>query len=470
MKKRKHFEMPHVLIVLLVIMVTVAALTYTVPSGEFVRVFDEVTGRDVVQPDQFHFIEKEAPVGFLEFFQAIYNGFVGGADIIGGLLITCGVINFLEETGTFGAGLTKIMEIAEKHRSFKLGVILIFFAAFAAMGILGFGEASYPFYGITTSVILAIGYDRVSAMATIMMASCAGWTSGMLNMYTTGISQQLVGLPIFSGLWYRVICFCIFFILALISVLVYCHKITKNPSKSYVAEEYEKQLAGNIEIEGVKNKITMNWKHKSALLVYVILLLVQGYCCATKGWGLGEVAALYVIYSIILAVIFRTGASAAAENIMRGAANVLTAGFVIGMARAIMIVLEKGQIVDTFVYYMGELLTGKGPAFTILLLFIFITILNFFVDSGSGKAVMMMSIMSPLGKILGINQQVMVMTYQFGDGFTDYLWPAGALVPCQLCGLKYNIWLKFAARAMTIQLAAGYIMVLIAHYINLGPF
>ena len=155
---------------------------------------------------------------------------------------------------------------------------------------------------------------------------------------------------------------------------------------------------------------------------------------------------------------------------MRGAANVLTAGFVIGMARAIMIVLEKGQIVDTFVYYMGELLTGKGPAFTILLLFIFITILNFFVDSGSGKAVMMMSIMSPLGKILGINQQVMVMTYQFGDGFTDYLWPAGALVPCQLCGLKYNIWLKFAARAMTIQLAAGYIMVLIAHYINLGPF
>ena len=118
---------------------------------------------------------------------------------------------------------------------------------------------------------------------------------------------------------------------------------------------------------------------------------VQGYCCATKGWGLGEVAALYVIYSIILAVIFRTGASAAAESIMRGAANVLTAGFVIGMARAIMIVLEKGQIVDTFVYYMGELLTGKGPAFTILLLFIFITILNFFVDSGSGKAVMTVS-------------------------------------------------------------------------------
>lgn len=36
--------------------------------------------------------------------------------------------------------------------------------------------------------------------------------------------------------------------------------------------------------------------------------------------------------------------------------------------------------------------------------------------------------------------------------------------------LKYDVWVKFSARAMTIQLAAGYIMVLIAHHINLGPF
>ncbi len=469
-EKKKSFELPHVLIVLLIIMLVVALLTYIVPSGAFERIYDPETDREIVQPDQFSFLEEKDPIGFLDFFQAIYQGFVEGADIIAGLLITCGVLNFLEETGTFGAGLTKIMEIAEKKRSFKLGVILIFFVAFAGMGILGFGEASYPFYGITTSVILAIGYDRVTAMATIMMASCAGWASGMLNMYTTGISQKIVGLPIFSGLWYRVICFSVFFILALISVLLYCRKITKDPSKSYIADEYERQLKGDVEIEGIKNKVKMTHKHGLALGIYVVFLIIQGYCCAVKGWGIGEVAGLYIIYAIILSVIFRFSPSAAAESIMRGSANVLTAGFVIGMARSIMIVLEKGEIVDTFVYYMGQMLTGKGPAFTILLLFIFVTILNFFVDSGSGKAVMMMPIMSPLGKILGINQQVMVLTYQFGDGFTDYLWPAGALVPCQLCGLKYNIWVKFAARAMTIQLIAGYVMVLLAQHINLGPF
>lgn len=470
MEKKRRFEMPHVIVVLLIIMTCVAVLSYIVPSGQFERVYDETIGRDVVLPDKFHYVEAENPVTVFSFFKAIYDGFVQGADIIAGLLITCGVINFLEETGAFGAGLTKIMGAVEKNHSFRLGVILVFFALFAWTGVLGFGEASYPFYGITTSIILAIGYDRVAAMATIMMASCSGWASGMLNMYTTGISQNLVGLPMFSGLWYRVICFGVFFVLALISVLVYCRRITKDPSRSYIHEEYERQLKGDIEIEGIKNKIEMTKRHGLALGIYVCLLILQAYCCATRGWGLGEVAALNIMYAVILAVIFRVRPSDACTSIMRGAANVLTAGFVIGFARAIMIVLEQGEIVDTFVYAISQVLEGKGPAFTLLMLFIFVTILNFFVDSGSGKAVMMMPIMSPLGKILGINQQVMVLTYQFGDGFTDYLWPAGALVPCQLCGLKYNIWMKFAWKAMGIQLIAGYVMVLIAHYINLGPF
>lgn len=469
-EKKKSFEMPHVLVVMLLIMVAVAILTYIVPSGTFERVYDAETEREIVQPNQFSFLSEKDPIGFLDFFQAIYEGFVDGADIIGGLLISCGVLNFLEETGVFGAGLTKIMKLAQRKRSFKFAVILIFFACFSVMGILGFGEASLPFYGITTSVILAIGYDRMTAMATIMMASCAGWASGMLNMYTTGISQMIVGLPIFSGLWYRIICFGVFFVCALTSVLLYIRKITKDPSKSYVSEEYLRQLNGEVEIEGIKNEVAMTSQHALALILYGVLLIIQAYCCATQGWGLGEVAGMYVIYAIILAVIFHVNPSNAAESIMRGAANVLTAGFVIGMARSIMIVLEQGEIVDTFVYYMGQMLTGKSPVFTILLLFIFVTVLNFFVDSGSGKAVMMMPIMSPLGKILGINQQVMVLTYQFGDGFTDYLWPAGALVPCQLCGLKYNSWVKFSARAMSVQLIAGYIMVLIANYIDLGPF
>ncbi|MCI8609908.1 MAG: hypothetical protein HFE73_09720 [Firmicutes bacterium] len=113
-EKKKHFEMPHVLIVLLLIMLAVALLTYIVPSGAFERVYDAETDREIVQPDKFFFLDEKDPIGFLDFFQAIYQGFVEGADIIAGLLITCGVLNFLEETGTFVQVLQKSWELRKE--------------------------------------------------------------------------------------------------------------------------------------------------------------------------------------------------------------------------------------------------------------------------------------------------------------------------------------------------------------------
>lgn len=99
------------------------------------------------------------------------------------------------------------------------------------------------------------------------------------------------------------------------------------------------------------------------------------------------------------------------------------------------------------------------------------TAFNFFVISGSGKAVMMMPIMSPLGKILGINQQVMVLTYQLGDGLTNFLWPAGnCAVGCVLCGIGYDKWFRFAWKAIGTMIIAGYILIIVANMIGYGPF
>ena len=148
----------------------------------------------------------------------------------------------------------------------------------------------------------------------------------------------------------------------------------------------------------------------------------------------------------------------------------LTAALAIGMAQSVMVLLTQGQIMDTLVYYMGNALQGKSALITLLLIFLFVTAFNFLVVSGSGKALMMMPIMSPLGKMLGINQQVMVLTYQLGDGITNMLWPGGGLVACSLCGLNYGTWLKMAWKTFAVMIASGYILVCIANLIGYGPF
>ena len=168
--------------------------------------------------------------------------------------------------------------------------------------------------------------------------------------------------------------------------------------------------------------------------------------------------------------LFRISPNEVCNRFTAGAARVLGPALAIGFANGVMVLLNEANIMDTVVYYMSNALQGKSPMITLLIIYVFVTCLNFFVVSGSGKAVMMMPILSPLGQILGINQQVMVLTYQLGDGLTNYLWPAGAAVACALCGIDFGKWFRFAIKAIGTMMVAAYILIIVANAINYGPF
>lgn len=467
MKTKKSFKMPHVYIILMIIMLIVVVLSYIIPAGQFETVVNE-EGVEVVNPDNFQYVEQENPIGFMDFFTAIYTGVVDGGAIIASLLLCSGVMYLLQETGTFSAGIYKMLG---KSKGKELIVVTIFYTVFSIFGVLGYGEGAYPFFPITTAVIMALGFDRVTGAATIMISSAAGFTCGMLNLFTTGISQQIVGLPLFSGIEYRGICFLVFYAVGLACTLRYAAKTKKNPEKSYVREEYKSQLSGELALDiEIGNATELNGKRIFALISFVAIVAIQGYGCIQLGWDIDAVTALYIIYGIFIAILFKIKPDDACKQITKGAAEVLGPCIAIGLARSVMVLLNQAQIMDTIVNSIGNMLLGKSTAVTLLLILLFVTALNFFVVSGSGKAVMMMPILSPLGKMLGINQQVMVLTYQFGDGFTNYLWPAGSMVGCALCKLDYGPWFRFAWKALGLQILSSYILIVIADAINLGPF
>ncbi len=135
-----------------------------------------------------------------------------------------------------------------------------------------------------------------------------------------------------------------------------------------------------------------------------------------------------------------------------------------------LICYTSGNIIDTFIKVMSDTLGGASKAVTLLVIYLFVTFFNFFVASGSGKAMMMMPIMRPLGEILGINQQVMVLTYQYGDGLTNTLWPGSAVTQLSLCGMDYGKWFKFAWKVYAALLAAAFVLIVIADKISYGPF
>lgn len=454
--------MPHIFIILAIIMMLVWVISFFVPSGNFERVLDATSGREIVNPDVFAYTDKTyiTPFGF---FQAFYKGLTNGIAIMGNLLICAGALGVLEFTGAFSAGIHRLVR-ATKGK--EISLVIIIYIVFTIFGVLGYAEGAYPFYALGVSVIMAAGYDRMTGAIAVLLGSCGSFACGMLNMFTTGVSQQIVGLPLYSGIGFRFIVLMVFFLIGLGFLLHYAIKTRKDPNKSYFKEEYLNQNTENASVEDVP----MTGRHVAALVGFVTLVIVQGYGCLKLGWSFPQITAIYIMFMILLAIIFGLTPNKMCEQFAAGAQRSLVPALSIGFASSVMVLLTQANITDTLVYYMGNALMGKSPLVTLLIIYLFVTCFNFFVVSGSGKAVMMMPIMSPLGKILGINQQVMVLTYQLGDGLTNYLWPAGCAVGCVLCGIGYDKWFRFAWKAVGVMIIAGYLLIVAANMIGYGPF
>ena len=370
-KKKRSFAMPHVFVILTIIMLLVWAISFFVPSGNFERVLDPNSGREIVNPDVFNFVEKEYIMPDT-FFQTFYNGIVGGISIMANLLICSGVLGFLESTGAFSAGIHKLVR-ATKGK--ELSLVVIMYVLFTVFGVLGYGEGAYPFYGLAVMVIMSAGYDRMTGAATVILGSCGSFACGMLNMFTTGVSQQIVGLPMFSGMWYRAVVLVVFFTIGLVFLLHYAIKTRKDPTKSYCYEEYKDQDAS----ASLGEEVPMDWRRVTALIGFLVLTIIQGYGCVALKWSFPNITAMYIIFMILLAILFGISPNEVCNRFTAGAARVLGPALAIGFANGVMVLLNEANIMDTAVYYMSNALQGKSPMITLLIIYVFVTCLNFFV-------------------------------------------------------------------------------------------
>ena len=462
-KAKKGFHMPHVFIILLLIMLFVVILSYIIPSGSYERVTDEATGISVVNPDTFTYVENETPITFMDYFEAVYQGFVNGATIMGTLFISSGIIYLLEVSGAFGAGISVILQ---KTKGREFSVVCIFYTIFVIFGVLGYGEAAYPFYPLAVTIGFALGYDRMVGTGLAIVGSTVGFTSGLMNMFTTGVAQQIVGLPMFSGIGFRAVGLVVFYIIGLIGLYTYCRKIKKDPESSLVREEYLNQAK---EVEsGYEEQMTL--PRILGLLAFLAVIIIQGFGCIRLGWSFAQIAALYVIFGIVLTLIFRIGPSEACQLFCQGATRVFGAAFAVGLAQSVVVLMNQACIMDTIVHGMSVLLENKGAIFALLIIFVFVTLFNFLVVSGSGKAVIIMPILQPLGKILNINQQVLVLAYQYGDGITNSFWPGSSLVQLSMCGVDYGAWIKFCWKTYLSFIVSAFILIMISYGIGYGLF
>ncbi len=464
MKKRK-FSMPHVYTLLVALIIIAGIMTYLVPAGTFDRV--ELNGRSAVVPGTFHYIEQ-TPVSIFEWFKAIPEGFISSADILVGIFIFVAAIGVYMDSGVFHKAIFKLLKVFGQKG--ELVVMVILMAFFAALG--GFTGNITPemaFVPMTIAFCQAVGFDVMTGVIMVIFPTFVGFATGPINPYTVYVAQQVAELPPFSGMGMRAVMWTASCLISFWFVIRYARKTRKNPELSLSGFGEAAEVSDDLE---QYRHAPFTGRDVVLLILFVITILWLVLGTVTWDYSFNDFTAVFIISGILGGIIAGFTETRIAEIFIKYGGGIYFGAMCLALARAVFVVISKGNITDTIVYAMSLPLQNLTGAASAVGMFIFQTFLNFFINSGSGQAMVSMPIMAPLSDLLHVTRQTAVSAFQFGDGLSNLIWPTSSTIFAYLAfgNLKYDKYLKLAVPLFGLLSLLGAAFLIVAQLTNYGPF
>lgn len=466
-------KIPHTFTIVFALIVMAAVLSWIIPAGEFMR--QMVDGREVVVNNSFHYVDN-APQTW-QIFSALFNGFVDKADIIIFILMVGGAFWILNNSHAIDVGVMAFLRRVRKLSRFKfirlLGVeniiitlVMIMFSLFGA--IFGMSEETIAFVVVFIPLAIQMGYDSIVGVCMCYVAAHIGFAGAMLNPFTIGIAQGIADLPLFSGLEYRIFCWAVLTIIGIAFVLWYAHRVKVKPERSPV-HKIDDYWRARVESSG---QSTLTIRHILILILLFVTIVALVVGVLKFDWYIAEISALFLAMGIIAGIIDRQSADDIAKLFLAGCKDILSAALVVGLASGIIFILRDGHVIDTILYGLTRSLAELGEMASLGVMYVFQTLLNIVMPSGSAKAALTMPIMSQFADLINVSRQTTVLAFQFGDGFTNMLTPtSGVLIGVLgIARIPYGTWFKWVWKFILALIVVGFILMLPTLWLNLPGF
>jgi len=461
---KKKMKIPSSLVILFMIIVTVTLLTYIIPAGEFDR-FENEDGLTMVDGESYHNVGQN-PVSIFGMFTAIPKGFTDGAQIIFLILFGYYWVYSILETGAFAALIRKLLASKAKDSKLFIPISIIIFALSGST--YGEFETVYGLIPIFVALSIALGYDAIVGLCISIVAVAVGFASATTNPFTIGIAQSYAELPLFSGIGLRWIVFVVFVSITIIYVMRYANKIKKDPTKSLMYGVADAGLKLDLESEEAQN---FTGAHKILMLGMVVTVVMIVYGTLNLSWWIDEMSGMFLISGLISSLIARRNPEQIAKNMITALEGMVPAMITVGLSRTILVILESGNIVDSIVYGMYMPMQNLPAWATAEMMLVMQNVVNLLIPSGSGQAAAIMPIMIPLADLAEVNRQVAVLAYQFGDGYSNLIWPtATCSIMCGIAKVPLGKWYKFFLPLFGIMFVVQSAFLIIATLIDYGPF
>jgi uncharacterized ion transporter superfamily protein YfcC len=456
-------RIPHTYVLLFSLMLIAAVGTWFIPAGSYNRVIQN--GRELIDPNSYRPVEGK-PAGLPSVLMSFPRALAEVADIVFYIFIIGGAFGVLNRTGAIQGGIHSLVRRLGGKRTLLLVILTLVFAI--GGGSIGIAEETLVFLPALLLLARSLGYDSLVAGGIALVGANAGFASAFMNPFTVGVAQGIVGLPLFSGLEFRLILWMIMTTVTILFMARYAAKVKARPEISLMYE-LDRQRAP-VEAAGDQEQFT--GRHSAVLLVALLALVLLAVGALRWHWGIRELSALFFGLAVVAGPVGKLSLDETAKSFIKGAAELTYAGLVVGLARSILVILRDAQVMDTLTHALAATIRHWPSSISAIGIYIIQNLLHFLVPSGSGQAAVSMPILAPLGDLLGITRQTNVLAYQLGNGLTNVFIPTQGyfMAALGILGIPWSKWVRWLLPLLLIWIAIGCGAVLIAQAIHWGPF
>jgi uncharacterized ion transporter superfamily protein YfcC len=461
--------------IIFVLMMLAGLLTRIVPAGQYSRTF--VDEREIIDPNSFSLISQPD--------YPIWRWFTAPIEVLGasGNITVIAIIMFIllvgiafavmDKSGILKSVISRIIKTFGGRKYPMLLVISFFFMALGAF--FGIFEEIIPVVPILIALSFSLGWDSLVGLGMSILATNLGFSMAIFNPFTIGISQKLAGLPMFSGALPRIILFVVGYAILALFLTAYARKIDSHPEKSpvYREDQAEKLRLGSFEIDQTDDP-KMRRAIFFLIFFFVLILAVlvaSPFIPFLSDYALPITGLLFVIGGVGSGLVAGVG-KAVLRAAWDGFLGIAPAVPLLLMAASVRYIVQMGGILDTLLNYASSLTVNLSPFTGALAIYALTLLLELFISSGSAKALLLIPILIPLADIAGVNRQIAVSAYTFGDGFSNLAYPTNAalIITLSLTVVSYPKWLKWILPLWFWIILATVIFLGIAVLINYGPF
>ncbi len=431
-------RMPHAFVMMILIITTAVALTWVVPSGAFSR-----TESGVVEPGTYRSMAKEysvdallgrgqaepgaaRPASPLAIVSTIPRGMETAASLIFMIMFIGGMFGVLSATGALDAGIERLISLTGGNVYFLIPILML--AISAGSTFLGLISEYLVIIPIVVLLAQRLGLDNLVGLAIVTIAAKIGYMTSVTNPLPLLIAQPIAGVPVFSGAGFRLFTFFLYLTVGIAFLLRYIRRSGYRP-----------------EGEVAHDRTPLHGRHLVIVWILAGAILVMLYGAQERGWGNLELGAFYIVLAMVIAVVGGLPSRRTAVAFLDGMKGMVLAAVLVGLARAVELVLRDGLIMDTIIHTLSRAAEGSHPIVVAQMMVGIQMVLDVLIPSTSGQAAVTMPILGPIAHLAGVSGQVSVSAFIFGNGLTNTITPTSGMLLAYLAtaDVPYGRWVRF---------------------------